>query len=272
MAEYQGRLTDKVRAVIAIRINLGYFPSELADRYNKTTSGIETIARERSRWLPEGDIARTQEEKFRYAQRMFADDSSIADLIHKSSRKKLRKDIQNRLMGPVGDGIVERFDQDHQDHFSSLIRAIFGSYPVETSPNVYDNYLSAVRGLALDVLKHHASQGKLYDTIDYAVEGVIPDVREKDRALEHEYKPARERLKTQIDNALNQLTPGQKAVIELIYGLNDGYQKTPTSIVKNKLVDVKRQRVEQLRDKALEKLRESLRELFPEHLAKETKT
>src|SRR3989338_4898354 len=197
MAEYQGRLTDKVRAVIAIRINLGYFPSELADRYNKTTSGIETIARERSRWLPEGDIARTQEEKFRYAQRMFADDSSIADLIHKSSRKKLRNDIQNRFMGPVGDGIVERF---YQDPFRNLVRGIFGSYPVETTLNVYDNYLSAVRGLALDVLKHHASKGNLYGTIDDAVEGIAPDVREKEGALGHEYKLARERLKTQIDN------------------------------------------------------------------------
>lgn len=88
-------------------------------------------------------------------------------------------------------------------------------------------------------------------------ETVLGDFVENDREDEPDEKVFGQILREQIESALEHLTKNEKTVLKLRFGLDDGEPKTLEEI--GVYLDLTRERVRQIEDKALKKLRHSSR-------------
>lgn len=221
MAKYNPKdnLNPEQRKEVAILLNAGIPHKELAEGYGISLNSIANISGQRRRWIPQEEIAKTQQQKLQYAQRVYASETLSLGA---------KRYIDHYVMDPIAAKIAQNLEQSlSQDPLRLLLRDI-GVY----TGKIYVDY-SLLMGLALVALKQNVASGMQYSTIDDAVGGVAPSVMGlREAALTAEQKNTIDLLKSKVNEALAGLPQGQREAFELRYGIVDNHPRSFTEVAK----------------------------------------
>ncbi|NLK72605.1 MAG: hypothetical protein GX285_06270 [Clostridiales bacterium] len=121
--------------------------------------------------------------------------------------------------------------------------------------------VSQIELLALDVLKHPERHEDLLRNISlihdlYYLDN-LSDFIEDHTIISAERLAERRLLRQQVDEVLKTLSNREERVIRLRFGIDDGYDRTLEEV--GNIFQVTRERIRQLEDKALSKLRHPTR-------------
>ncbi len=97
-------LTQESTRELAILINAGVPYKDLIDGYNVPRRTMRIIAKQRHSWLPPGDIADSEEQKFRYMQRTYVNSSMLSD--------KARGIITNKVINYIATQVAYQLYQE----------------------------------------------------------------------------------------------------------------------------------------------------------------
>jgi len=281
MARYRStNLTIEQREEIAILVNSGIPFKELVKDYGVSIHTITKISSERDIWMPAEDIAKTPQDiaktpqdKFLFAQRVYG---TLSD--------ELQRYIEDIVLDPIASQVVLKFrqnpDKGAHDNARDFLEDIYG---ITIKPD--EDYLDMVNRLALGVTKQHATQGTEYNSLEAAVEGIVPEVSQlEESTLTKEQEDSRDSLKSVINEILITLNEREDIIMKLKYGLcdTDTHIRIPEVILypissghKYKFAEVydffgvTAERIRQIHDKARRKLRHPIKRKIMEDLLRE---
>lgn len=231
-------LTQEQIGEIAVLVNSGVPYDILAEGYGVSQWNINKISKERKKWIPEGGIVTTKDHKFLYAQRAYVNES-LSD--------KAKDYIKDYVFEPVATAVAQRFG------YGTTIGFLHSVYGIEFKPT--EDYVNMLKGLAVDILDLHAGQGRLYASIDTAVNSVTPFVSDSEEiALTPEQKEWQDQINKKILEVLNILEFRESECIKLRFGIEDGYANTQEEVARI-LGMTTRSGANYLEDKAISKLR-----------------
>jgi len=122
----------------------------------------------------------------------------------------------------------------------------------------YPEEISEVLDIPVEKIKNIMSISKEPVSLDKPIghdseDSILGDFIEDRTIISPERMAERSLLKKQVDEVLKTLTPREERVIRLRFGIDDGYHRTLEEV--GNIFQVTRERIRQIEDKALKKLR-----------------
>lgn len=199
------KLTCDDQRNIAFLVNAGVRHRVLAEDYHVSPETIHMIAYKRKRWIPENSIAKDENAKLRFAQRLYRNPATTP---------MLRAYIEQETFRPLLDRIVP------QALAPDLDQRLLGDILERTSahPAIYVRNAPVI---ALETLKEHALHGhKWYMGIDDAVTRATARVR----AQEKEYFTAQQQRERafsgkRLRRMVATLTGDEREIVTRYYGI-----------------------------------------------------
>jgi hypothetical protein len=199
------KLTCDDHRDIALLVNAGVRHTVLAKDYGVSPETIHMIAYKRKRWIPENRIAKDENAKLRFAQRLYRnpattpmlrayiEEETFRPLVSRIVPKALESDLDQRLLGDI----LER---------TSARSAI---------------YVRRVPCIAFETLKEHALRGhKWYTGIDDAIMRATARIR----AQEPQYRTAEQRREhafagKRLHRMVATLPSDEREIVTRYYGI-----------------------------------------------------
>jgi RNA polymerase primary sigma factor len=123
----------------------------------------------------------------------------------------------------------------------------------EPTPKEISELMEIPADRVLEIIKFMQLPISLESPIGEEGDAYLGDIIEDKNALAPPEAASRQLLKDQIDDVLSTLTPRERRIIQLRFGLEDGVNRTLEEVGKE--FNVTRERIRQIEAKALRKLR-----------------
>ena len=245
------KLTVGQRKEIAHLANAGVPHKVLAEGYGVSVATVSSARRKVGELIGDDSIARTPEEKFAYAQKIYG-----SEFLSEEGRSY----INTHVFEPVAKTAAFNYKSPERP-MQHLLAVVFGKEPRSVDSSELENY-------ALEVLQQGALQGVIYEDSGKALEGVNEAMRFASNAhFRIGEKERTNELEGILDEALDTLNLREREVVKLRYGLSDGTVYTLDEV--GKRFEVTRERVRQIEAKAVRKFQHPIRyaKLIPAAIA-----
>ena len=234
------KLTLRQHQQIATLVNAGMPHQALAQDYGVSIDTIHSIAHRRHRWFKENQIAKTEEDKFWYAQTTYR---------QRPLALTIKRYIERIVLQPVAERIAEAAAQSSP---SERLLEDTVHYPPLTPQQL--------RKTATTVLYEDIRSGRLYRTQHDAMQRAAPVVRQRhEQSLSVHVRRQRKTLRGKLEYALEQLNPVHRHILKLHYGLTPQGAYTLEEI--GAIYDRTRELMRRRKDEALDALRKELTQM-----------